>query len=77
MKKLLLVTAITFFGLFSSYSQSAEFGAKLGINFSTIYGDTTDDIGFITTIINFGVYSELKLNEKWSFQPELLYSAQG
>ena len=31
----------------------------------------------ITSIINFGFYSEIPINEKFSFQPELMYSIQG
>ncbi|WP_299247901.1 porin family protein [uncultured Lacinutrix sp.] len=77
MKKLLLITAISIFGLTKAQAQDVEFGAKIGANFSSIYGDTTDDIDMITSVINFGVYSEILLSEKFSFQPEIMYSIQG
>ena len=79
MKKLLFVTVITVLGLTSTYAQDKdiEFGAKLGINFSTITGDNTDGIDPITSVINFGLLAEIPLTEKFSFQPELMYSIQG
>jgi len=79
MKKLLLITAITFFGLANVNAQEFHLGAKVGINFSTINGDTSfiGKVEPITSIINFGLVGELSFNEKWSFQPELMYSIQG
>ena len=77
MKKLLFITAITIFGLGKAQAQDVAFGAKIGANFSSIYGDTTDGIETITSVINFGVYSEISLTEKFSFQPEIMYSIQG
>lgn len=77
MKKVLLITAISIFGLTTAQAQNVEFGAKIGANFSSIYGDTANDIEMITSVINFGVYSEISINEKFSFQPELMYSIQG
>jgi hypothetical protein len=77
MKKLLLITMMTLFGFINVNAQDVEFGAKLGANFGSIYGNNTENIDPILSIINFGFYSEIPLNEKFSFQPELMYSIQG
>jgi len=78
MKKVLLVTVATVLGLANLNAQEIKFGAKAGLNFSTISGDNTRelDIG-ITTDFNFGVLAEIPISEKFSFQPELMYSGQG
>jgi hypothetical protein len=77
MKKLLLITMMTLFEFINVNAQDVEFGAKLGANFGSIYGNNTENIDPILSIINFGFYSEIPLNEKFSFQPELMYSIQG
>ena len=77
MKKLVLITAMAIFGLTNVNAQDIEFGAKLGINFASITGDNTKNLDPIASIINFGVYSEIPVNEKLSFQPEIMYSIQG
>jgi hypothetical protein len=77
MNKLLLVTALTVFGLANVHSQDIHLGAKVGINFASIYGDNTGDLDPITSLVNFGVVAEMPFSEKLSFQPELMYSIQG
>ena len=78
MKKIILVTVMAIFALTNVNSQDIKFGAKAGLNFSSISGDNTRelDIG-ITTDFNFGVLAEIPISEKFSFQPELMYSGQG
>ncbi|MBV7267923.1 porin family protein [Winogradskyella luteola] len=76
MKKSLLLTVIAVLGLANVNAQNVEFGAKAGLNFASIYGDNTSDIGFVTAY-NFGLMSEISISEKFSFQPELLYSGIG
>jgi hypothetical protein len=78
MKKIILVTVMAVFGLTNVNAQNINFGAKAGLNFSSISGDNTRelDIG-ITTDFNFGVVAEIPISEKFSFQPELMYSGQG
>ena len=76
MKKVLLATAITVLGFATINAQDVTFGAKLGINFASIYGDNTKDIETVTAF-NFGVMSEIAISKKFSFQPELLYSGLG
>ena len=44
MKKLLLTAAVAVFGLTSINAQEITFGAKAGVNFSTIGGDETGDV---------------------------------
>ena len=77
MKKLVLITVMTVFGFTTMNAQDVEFGAKIGANFGSLYGDNTGTIDPILSIINFGFYAEIPLNEKFSFQPEIMYSTQG
>ncbi len=76
MKKLLLVTVITVLGLAHVNAQDINFGIKGGLNFATITGDNTSKDQTVTGF-NFGAIAEIKISEKFSFQPELLYSGQG
>ncbi|CDF78172.1 conserved hypothetical protein containing N-terminal outer membrane beta-barrel domain [Formosa agariphila KMM 3901] len=76
MKKLLLVAAIAVFGLANVNAQDIQFGVKGGLNFASIYGDHSSDYDEVTSF-NLGVMAEIPVNEKFSFQPELLYSGQG
>ena len=56
-------------------SQSIQFGAKAGINIATLQPDLNDPAS--RTSIHLGGMAEIPLMEKFSVQPELLYSAQG
>ncbi len=76
MKKVLLVTVIAVFGLANVNAQEIKFGAKVGLNFASIVGDNTGELDPITDF-NFGLLAEIPLSEKFSFQPELIYSGQG
>jgi len=76
MKKLVLITVIAVLGLANVNAQKINFGAKAGLNFAFITGDNTDDLDPITDF-HFGVQAEISVSEKFSFQPELLYSGQG
>lgn len=62
------------FGFVSA--QEVEFGVKGGVNIANFTGDETDDleskIGF-----HIGGFAEIKISEKFSVQPELLFSTQG
>lgn len=69
---LLLVLAFGF-----SYAQKAEFGIKGGLNISNFSGDT-GGIDFKSSVgFNVGAFAAIKLSEKITLQPELLYSLQG
>ncbi|MDO7171824.1 porin family protein [Mariniflexile sp. AS56] len=76
MKKVLLVVAIAVLGLANVNAQEIKFGAKGGLNFATISGDNTEATEPVTAF-NFGLVAEIPINEKFSFQPELMYSGQG
>jgi len=76
MNKLLLATVITVLGLTSVNAQEIKFGAKAGLNFAFITGDNTADLT-PNTDLHFGVMAEFKISNKFSLQPELVYSGQG
>ncbi len=76
MKKLLFFTAIVLFGFTYVSAQDVNFGAKAGVNFATITGDDVDSFTS-RTAFHLGFVAEIGITETFSFQPELLYSAQG
>lgn len=74
MKKVLLtVAAVCAFGF--ANAQDVKFGAKAGLNYSTFTGDVEDvdaKVGF-----QVGGFVEIKVSDKFSVRPELLYSTLG
>ncbi len=76
MKKLFLCAAIAVFAFINLNAQEVKFGAKAGLNLASIVGDEADDFDGKTSF-HFGVVAEIMISEKFSVQPELLYSAQG
>lgn len=76
MKKIILSTLLVLaFGF--TYAQKAQFGIKGGLNSSNFSGDTEgadlkSRVGF-----NAGVFAAIKLSEKITLQPEILFSTQG
>ena len=74
MKKIILsVAAMLTFGFVNA--QEVDFGVKAGVNIASITGDIEDaeaKIGF-----HIGGFAEIKISEKFSVQPELLFSTQG
>src|SRR5690554_5935766 len=72
----LMIAAIAVVGMSATglAQQQVKFGPKLGINLATLSGDDDSEmkIGF-----HVGAVAEIKFNDKFSLQPELLYSAQG
>ena len=75
MKKIFLTAAAVFAFSFAN-AQDVKFGAKAGLNISSITGDNTEDV---SSKIGFqvGGFAEIKISDKFAIQPELLYSAQG
>ena len=76
MKKVFFFAAFLLFSMTAINAQDVKFGAKAGVNFASIMGDETEDVNTRTSL-HFGVVSEIPISEKFSFQPELMYSAQG
>ena len=76
MKKLLLISTIAILGLTNSITaQELNFGLKTGLNISNFTGGDADRNNLFSYHI--GGFAEIELNEKFSLQPELLYSRQG
>ncbi|TYB79844.1 porin family protein [Bizionia myxarmorum] len=80
MKKVFLVAAVAVFTITGIQAQSdsktVEFGVKGGVNFSTITSDDFDDAKSRTSF-NVGVLAEIPITDRFSIQPEVLYSGQG
>lgn len=76
MKKILLLAVFTVLGFANVNAQEIKFGAKSGFNFSTVNGSNTNNIDYVTSY-HVGVVSEIPISEKFSFQPEIMYSRQG
>lgn len=76
MKHLLVATVVAFFGFSNLNAQEIQFGAKAGLNFANITGDNSADNDLVTAF-HFGLVSEIPISEKFSFQPEIMYSGQG
>lgn len=77
MKKIILASLILFTTV--SFAQEIKYGAKAGINVSSLRGDYPDEIDENKSKIGFhiGGFLEYSFNDKFSIQPELLYSTQG
>ncbi|OBX26964.1 outer membrane protein with beta-barrel domain [Gelidibacter algens] len=80
MKNLFLVPLVVLFSATTIYAQSDEitpqFGVKGGVNLSTVAGDDIGDQDLLTSF-HLGLFMEIPISERFSFQPEVLYSGQG
>jgi len=76
MKKLFFIAAITVMSVSAIQAQEVRLGAKAGVNFSTFSGDNLGDIESRTGF-HIGGLVEIPITERFSVQPEILYSAQG
>lgn len=78
-KSIILVVAVCATSIMSAQKSKLDEGVKLGIkgglNISSFMGDM-DDIT-IRTSIHAGLVAEFIVSDKFSVQPELLYSGQG
>lgn len=74
MKRILL--GILLLSTLHTFAQGVRYGAKMGVNISTLDGDAFDDsssrLGFAA-----GIFAEIPMGNSFIFQPELLYSGQG
>ncbi len=75
MKKFFLITVALFLSATALQAQEIRLGAKGGLNLSTFGGDVEDVNS--RTGFHIGGLVEIPLSERFSIQPEILYSAQG
>lgn len=80
MKKIILAAVMFIATSATIQAQLVQFGVKAGVNFASQTGDAfptqnIDKEGI--TSYHAGLVAEIKLLEKFSIQPELLYSTQG
>ncbi|WP_291118199.1 porin family protein [Flavobacterium sp. UBA6135] len=74
MKKILLsALALMAFGF--SNAQEVSYGVKGGLNLSNLAGDIEDAKSLFGAHV--GAFAEIKITDKFSVQPELLFSMQG
>ena len=76
MKKLFLLSIIAVLGMTTVNAQEVKFGVKAGLNLASITGDETDNLDGRTSF-HLGAVAEISISDKFSVQPELLYSTQG
>lgn len=80
MKNLFLTAIVVLLSATTLYAQSddttTQFGVKGGVNLATITGDDVGDLDSRTSF-HLGLFMEIPLSERFSFQPEVLYSSQG
>src|SRR5690606_35461104 len=80
MKKLFLATVLAFLSATAIYAQAddttTQFGVTGGVNLSNITGDDIGDLDSGTSF-NLGLFMEIPISGRFSFQPEVLYSGQG
>jgi len=72
MKKVLLIAILAVAGV--SNAQDMKFGVKGGLNFANVT-NTTDTS--MRTAFHLGGFANIGVSDKFSVQPELIYSAQG
>ncbi|WP_432670750.1 porin family protein [Flavobacterium sp. SM2513] len=75
-KKVVFLMALSAMGVASVHAQEVNFGAKAGFNIANVMGDNTGSLDAVTAF-NAGLMAEIPLSEKFSIQPELLFSGQG
>jgi len=77
MKKSLLILGLALLGTTATtYAQEVKLGAKAGVNFAKLQGDDVEDADGRTGF-HLGAIVEIPISEKFSVQPEVLYSQQG
>ena len=77
MKKILLLATVVVFTL-SAQSQEIRMGAKAGVNFANMSMKPDEGMKMDSrTSFHIGGLVEIPISEKFSVQPEILYSSQG
>ncbi|SFN58149.1 Opacity protein [Paenimyroides ummariense] len=74
MKKVILAAFVLGTCTAALAQQQLKFGPKAGVNFANLSGV---DNAEMKTGFHVGAVAEIKFNEKFSIQPEVVYSAQG
>ena len=59
----------------SKQDEGVKIGIKGGLNIANVYGDINDNA--IRTSVVLGLFGEFTITDRFSIQPELLYSGQG
>jgi len=81
MKKLFMLTAIVVLSMNLTFAQDdssgIHFGAKAGVNFASISDDDNFGDSDGRTSFHVGAVINIGLSEKFSLQPEVVYSSQG
>ncbi len=78
-RKFQLPVFLLFLLVFTTSSISAQetrIGVKAGLNYASVVGDLTQGFKFRFSGYG-GLFLEIEFSDKFSFQPELLYSSQG
>ena len=76
MKKITFVVAVLLSAGTLTAQEFAEFGAKGGLNFASLSGDNVENLDGVTGF-HLGLIAEFPLTERFSIQPEVLYSGMG
>jgi hypothetical protein len=78
-KSILFIAAMIMSTTFVAAQEFVYFGAKGGLNFSTFSGDGFSDFEdeSARTAYHLGLVAEIPISDRFSLQPEVLYSAQG
>lgn len=78
-KSILFMAALVLSTTFAAAQEYVYFGIKGGVNFSTFSGDGFSDFHDenARTAYHLGLLAEIPVGERFSLQPEVLYSAQG
>ena len=76
MKKLLFTLTMTVIGFSqTTFAQDVDFGVKAGLNIANFSGGDGDRNSLLT--YHLGGVAEISLSERFSLQPEVLYTRQG
>lgn len=76
MKKAIVVFVLCVSSVVAVQAQKFHIGVKGGVNFANFTGDEANNLDNKTGF-HFGAIAELGISEKFSIQPEAIYSAQG
>ena len=80
MKKVILSSLLGLFAIIGAKAQAdsdlVQIGVKGGVNFATVSGDDFDSPDSRTSF-NAGFVAEIPFSERFSIQPEVMYSGQG